>query len=373
MKTLKKRKQKNEKIKKVSDRAVPVKRLKNALFIILVVFVLLIVRIGWIQFVQGAELKELASRQQTLNKIISPKRGTIYDTNGKALAISADVDTITINPSSFIVDNDDEATLELQQTVAQGLSEIFELDYETVLAQVQSSKSVETIIKKVEQEYVDKLEAWMEENNITTGINIDEDNKRYYPYGSLASHVIGFTGTDSQGLYGIESKWDSVLQGTSGKIITTQDVNGSEISSTVQQYVEVENGSDLYLTIDVNIQMIVEKYLEAGVIENEAAAGSAIIMDPDTGDILAMATYPDYDLNDPFTLTTMSEEEASQLTTAEKTTALTEMWADRNFSSTYEPGSTFKLIIAATALEEDITEVNIAGDFNCARIYSSCR
>ena len=113
--------------------------------------------------------------------------------------------------------------------------------------------------------------------------------KRYYPYGSLAAHVIGFTGTDSQGLYGIESKWDSTLQGTSGKIVTTKDVSGNEISGNAQQYVEVENGSDLYLTIDVNIQTTVEKYLKQGVEENEADAGSAIVMDPDTGDILAMA------------------------------------------------------------------------------------
>lgn len=362
---LKKKKQKNKKIYNLSDKTVPTKKLRYAWRIILIIFILLIGRIAWIQFVDGAELKELASRQQTLNKIISPKRGTIYDANGKALAISADVDTITINPSKFIVKNDEEATLELQETVAKGLSEIFELDYGTVLAQVQSENSVETIIKKVEQEYVDKLEAWMEENDITTGINIDEDNKRYYPYDSLAAHVIGFTGTDSQGLYGIESKWDSTLQGTSGKIVTTQDVNGSEISGTTEQYVEVENGSDIYLTIDVNIQKIVEEYLEQGVEDNGATAGSAIVMDPETGDILAMATYPTYNLNSPYTVTTMTEEEYNALSTDEKRNELYEMWSDRNFSSTYEPGSTFKLLIAATALEENITDVDVANDFEC--------
>lgn len=213
--------------KKVLDKAVPAYRLKAASKIMVIVFVLLIVRIGFIQFVQGAELKELASRQQTLNKIISPKRGAIYDTNGKALAMSATVDTITINPSKFVVKeskskNIDETaakykTIELQETVAKGLSEIFSLDYETVLAQVRSDKSVETIIKKVEKDLVDKLKAWMKANEISEGINIDEDNKRYYPYGNLASHVIGFTGTDSQGLYGIENKWDSELKGTSRK------------------------------------------------------------------------------------------------------------------------------------------------------------
>lgn len=220
---MEKRKSKGK--KKVLDKAVPAYRLKAASKIMMIIFALLIVRIGFIQFVQGAELKELASRQQTLNKIISPKRGAIYDTNGKSLAMSASVDTITINPSKFKVKaskskNIDETTakyktIELQETVARGLSEIFELDYETVLAQVKSDKSVETIIKQVEKDLVDKLESWMKENEITEGINIDEDNKRYYPYGNLASHVIGFTGTDSQGLYGIENKWDSELKGTS--------------------------------------------------------------------------------------------------------------------------------------------------------------
>ena len=212
--------------KKEKEQGVPAYRLRATMKIMIIIFVLLTTRIGWIQFVQGAELKELASRQQTLNKIISPERGTIYDTNGKILAISAPVDTITINPKEFIVeDEDDEVakvkTEALQKKVAEGLAQIFALDYDTVLSQVQSERATETIIKKVESNVVDELKKWMEENKITTGINIDPDNKRYYPYENLASHVIGFTGTDSTGLYGIELKWDSTLQGTSGRIITT--------------------------------------------------------------------------------------------------------------------------------------------------------
>ncbi len=365
MKILGEKKLKNKKTKKYLDKAVPYKRLIIAMAFIFVLFVCLIVRLGWIQFVDGAHLKELASRQQTLNKIISPKRGTIYDANGKTLAVSASVDTITINPSKFVNKDKPGETLALQEKVAKGLSEIFELDYETVLAKVQSKNSVETIIKKVEQELVDKLEKWMDENEIKTGINIDEDNKRYYPYGSLAAHVIGFTGSDSQGLYGIENKWDATLKGTSGKIVTTKDVDGSEISDNAEQYVEVENGSDIYLTIDADIQSIVEKYLEQGVKDNKAEAGSAIAMNPHTGDILAMATYPSYDLNSPNTISTKTEEELNALSTEEKNTIRIQMWADRNFSKTYEPGSTFKLIMSSIALEENITSPNIANDFNC--------
>lgn len=204
------------------DEAVPAHRLKATSKIMVIIFVLLTSRIGWIQFVQGAELREKASRQQTLNKIISPQRGGIYDANGKALAVSAQVDTITINPEKFKITDDDPSeakkkTLDNQQKVARGLSEVFELEYEEVLEKVQSTKKTEVIAKQVEKETVDKLEKWKEDNKITAGINVDPDTKRYYPHNNLASHLIGFTGTDAQGLYGIECSWDDVLKGTSRK------------------------------------------------------------------------------------------------------------------------------------------------------------
>lgn len=213
-----KRKNKN----KIPDGPIPAHRLKATSKVMAIVFVLLASRIGWIQFVQGAELKEKASRQQTLNKIISPQRGSICDVNGKYLAVSAQVDTITINPSSFIVKNNDPSeakkkTLDNQQKIAKALSDIFTLNYEETLAKVQSEKKTEVIAKQVDKELVDKLKSWQEENEITTGINIDPDTKRYYPYNNLASHVLGFTGTDAQGLYGIESSWDDTLKGTSRK------------------------------------------------------------------------------------------------------------------------------------------------------------
>lgn len=217
-------KNKRKSKKKILDKPIPAYRLKAITKVMVIIFVLLVTRIGWIQFVQGAELKELASRQQTLNKTISPKRGGIYDINGKALAISVPVDTISINPSKFIIKDkkyDDDVnrikTIELQQKVARGLAEALGLEYEAVLAQVQSENSVEIIARKVDKEVVDKLEKWMEENEITTGINIDDDTKRSYPYNNLASHVLGFTGTDSQGLFGVEYEWDKTLKGTSRK------------------------------------------------------------------------------------------------------------------------------------------------------------
>lgn len=350
------KKQKNLiKDKKIDlDKPIPKNRLAFFKVVSFLLLVCLVGRLGWWQIINGAELKEKASRQQTINEVISPKRGSIYDTNGKALAISAAVDTVSVNPSK--IDSKD------KEKIAKALSDIFELNYDETLSKLNNNSSIVTIAKKVEHDKVTALKTWMSDNNISSGINIDEDTKRYYPYDSLASHVIGFMGTD-KGLYGIESRWDSTLTGVPGKIVTTADVNHSEISSDASQYVEVENGSDLYLTIDVNIQSIVEKYLEKGVSKAKASAGSAIAMDPNTGDILAMATYPYYNLNDPFTLT--STYDTSTMTNEEKNNALYEMWSDKNITATYEPGSTFKTIISAIALEENITETEIANDFNC--------
>ncbi len=347
----KKNKQKNSNI----YRPVPTRKIAFFSLFACILLVFLLARIAWLQFIDGNRLKELASRQQTLNDIISPKRGSIYDANGKALAISAAVDTVSINPSKIKSEN--------KETVARALSDIFQLDYDTTLSQVNSTSSVVTIAKKVEQDKVSLLKTWMTDNKkISSGINIDEDTKRYYPYDTLAAHIIGFTGTDSQGLYGIEAKWNSTLTGLAGKIVTTGDVHNSEISSDASQYIEVENGSDLYLTIDVNIQSIMEKYLAEGVSQAKASGGSAIAMNPNTGDILGMATYPSYNLNDPFTITDI---DTSTMSPTDKTNTLYQRWIDKNVSMPYEPGSTFKTIMTAIALEENITKEDIPNDFVC--------
>ena len=180
------------------------KRLRNILFISIMVFTILIGRIGYIQFVQGAELSNMAYEQQTLDRSINPKRGTIYDRTGEnVLAISSTVETVTINPGNISKDD--------KEKVAKKLSELFELDYEATLKKVNKRSSIETIAKKVDKEKTDELRSWMEENNIMTGINIDEDTKRYYPNNNLASQIIGFCGSDNQGLDGIEAKYESEL------------------------------------------------------------------------------------------------------------------------------------------------------------------
>ena len=251
-------------------------KLKILLVSTIIIFILLVTRIGFLQFVQGNFLKEKAYQQQTINQIISPKRGNIYDSTGKALAIGAQVDTITINPTKIVKDNDVD-TKNYKEKVAKGLSEIFELDYAGVFEKVNSTSQVETIIKKVEQEKVEQLKQWMEDNKVSVGINIDEDTKRYYPYSTVASSVIGFCGSDNQGLSGIEAKWESVLTGTPGKIVSSKGSDQQEIPNAEETYISAENGSDLTLTIDLNIQSIVEKYLKQAVDENNCTRGGNVI------------------------------------------------------------------------------------------------
>lgn len=341
------------------------KKLRVTLIVVILILLLLIVRIGFLQFVQGNYLKELAYNQQTINQIISPKRGNIYDSTGKALAISAQVDTITINPNKLVKNSNDE-TKEFKEKIAKGLSEIFELNYDEVLEKVNSSSQVETIAKKVEQEKVDTLKKWMEENKISVGINIDEDTKRYYPYNTVASNVIGFCGSDNQGLSGIESKWDSILTGTPGKIVSSKGSNQEEIPNAEETYISAENGSDLTLTIDLNIQTIIEKYLKQAVEDNDCKkGGNVIVMNPKNGEILGMACYPDYNLNSPYTPNSTLAETYDSLSSEEKSESLYKMWANKSVAETYEPGSVFKVITASVALEENITTTDKSNDFYC--------
>ena len=346
-----------------SKNLIQTKKLRTALIVIVLIFVLLIGRIGFLQFVEGSTLKEAAYNQQAINQIISPKRGNIYDSTGKALAISAQVDTITINPAKIVGDSDEETTA-LKEKVAKGLSDIFSLDYNETLEKVNSTSQVETIAKKVEQDKVDELENWMDANEISVGINIDEDTKRYYPYDNVASNLIGFCGSDNQGLSGIEYQWDSVLTGTPGKIVSSKGSDQQEIPDSEETYISAENGSDLTLTIDLNIQSIVEKYLKQAVEENDCKkGGNAIVMNPQNGDILAMACYPDYNLNDPYTPNEVLAQTYDSLSSEEKSESLYKMWANRSVSETYEPGSVFKLITASVALEENITTTDKPGNF----------
>ena len=350
----------------ISQNFINIKKLKIIFVVIILIFTLLVGRIGFLQFVQGRYLKNLAYNQQSINQIISPKRGSIYDSTGKVLATSASVDTITINPQKIKDTKNSDNTQALKEKVAKAFSDIFGLDYDETLKKVTSDSNVETIAKKVEKDKVDELKKWMSDNKISTGINIDEDTKRYYPYGTVLSQVLGSCGSDNQGLAGIENKWDSVLTGTPGKIVSSKSASQEEIPNAEETYIPAENGSDLTITIDLNIQTIVEKYLKQAIEDNNVEnGGNCIVMDPKTGDILSMATYPNYDLNQPFTPNEYVAKTYDSLSDKEKNDAIYKMWSNKSVSELYEPGSVFKLITASTALEENITGTDVAGDFNC--------
>ncbi len=327
------------------------RRMRNILIIAIAILIALIFRVAWIQFIKGEELQTLAYEQQTLDRKINPKRGTIYDRNGNELAVSSTVYTITVNP----------VNIKEKEKVAKAMSDIFELDYEKTLKKIKKRSSIETVARKQEKDIVDKLRKWILENDIESGINIDEDTKRFYPYNTLASHIIGFCGSDNQGLGGIEAKYDEVLQGRKGRITKIKSASGGEIKGTIENYSEAEDGQGVVSTIDMTIQSIAEKYLEDACIDNKCTdGGNVIVEDPTTGDILAMATYPFYNLNKPYEVNNADGE-----LNKEQSIALQAMWRNKAIADTYEPGSTFKLVTTSAALEEKIAEPDKEGAYSC--------
>lgn len=336
--------------------------------IISIAFFIVVGHLAIIQFAEGKKWSDKAYNQQVKNQILSPNRGTIYDAKGEILAQSIPVDTISLNPEKVKYSNTSSVPHEV---IAEGMSSIFDVTYEEMMEKLSSGRSLIVVEKKVETNKVEKLKEWMKNNKITAGINIDEDSKRYYPSNDLASNLIGFCGTDNNGQFGLEERWNDVLTGTAGKVVTVKDITGKAISDENEQYIAEENGSNIYLTIDSTIQATAERCLEKAVKDNTTATGgNVIIMNPQSGDILAMATYPDYNLNDPSAIPVGYTEEAwNALEKTDRSSILLNLWKNRAVSGTYEPGSTFKLITASVGLEEGKVEVDTEGDFFCSGSY----
>lgn len=326
--------------------------------VMLVAFVAVIFQLAILTVVKGDEYKKQAIEQQTRDRLITPKRGTIYDRNNKPLAVSASVETVSISPVAV-------KKAENEEEVAEFLSEILKLDKEDILAKINKKSSYEVIKKKVEKEDADKIR-----KKELNGVYLSEDTKRYYPNGNFASHVIGFTGVDNQGLWGIEMIYDSVLKGKAGRIVTAKSADGNEMPYKYERYYNPEDGTNIVLTIDQTIQHFLEKHLETAVIDNKLNKGAAgIIMDVKTGEILAMATKPDFDLNNPFTLNSDAKRAEIQSITDEKerlkkeSEALSLMWRNKAVVDSYEPGSTFKIIMSAIGLETG--KINLNNTFDC--------
>jgi len=319
---------------------------------------LLIVRLAWVQVVDSAGLQEMAYDQQTRDRTINSARGTIYSSDGKVLAISASMETISVTP----------AQVKNQAELAQKLADLLLLDYDDVYKKITSKAALVTIAKNVDKETTDNLRAWIVETE-TKGVKIDESTKRYYPNNNLASHVLGFVGTDNQGLYGIEKKYEDILTGIPGRVISETDGKGNDIPFSSEEYYAPQNGRDLVLTIDSSIQYFAEKYLKQATIDNDCVKGGvAIVMKPATGDVLAMAVSPDFDANNAFGPYNEEQELAwDSMESGEKRKIREAMWGNMAISDTYEPGSTFKVLTLSAAL--DSGSISLDDKYSCTGSY----
>ena len=327
-------------------------------------FCALMVRVAWLQIVRGEELTLAAREQQTSDNFITPARGLIYDRNMRVLANNLSVETISITPK-----NVRQNSKQTPEEIARRMAEILELDYDTVLHRINKESNFEYIKKKVEKDQADALREYINEYNVQ-GIKFSEDTKRYYPYGNFASQVIGFVGSDNKGLEGIEMVYNEQLKGVPGRVVSANMTAGLDLPDNYESYYEAQEGNSVVLTIDETIQHFTEKHLENARIENGLEEGAAaIVMNVKTGEILAMATKPDYDLNQPFEINAAVEqkypdirEQLAKLEGAEYNSKITEVtqFLRRNKAvvDSYEPGSTFKIAVASMALEENAVGLN---------------
>ncbi len=351
----------------------PTLKIKNRLNRVVIALILLGFAVVLVNLFNHAVLKsdfyqEMALDNQMRDITVNGKRGTIYDSNMKAIARSATVWTVFISPNDLNAIKDPEKRELTRRLIAENLSEILEVDSATITEKTYKENYYEVIKKKVEEPQIEEIRAFVADKEITC-VHLVEDSKRYYPYNDFASAVIGFTGSDNQGLYGIEAKYDNYLVGTPGRIVAAKNANGTDMPLTYEKMYEAKDGNDLVLTIDYSIQYFLEKALEATVNQHQPAERAAgIVMNVNTGQILAMASEPDFNLNEPYTI--LDEKLAATLEglegdayTAARSAAWERQWRNKAITELYEPGSVFKVVTAAAALEEK--KVSASTGFNC--------
>jgi stage V sporulation protein D (sporulation-specific penicillin-binding protein) len=348
----------------------PAQRLRQRTAILILLILVLgfgaaILRLTYLTTVQSSELQEAAVDLQLADTTVSAKRGTIYDANGNVLAESASVWQVVMSPINFKNDKQ-------RQAAAKGLSEIFDLEYNDVLEDTKQQSHYVVVKRRIESDEREKVlelvDTLKKDYKCQGVIQLLDDYKRYYPKNSLASSVIGFTGSDDQGLEGVEYEYDSYLSGTPGRIITAQNARGTDMPFQYEQNVESEDGNNVYLTIDETIQSICEKYMQKGVEDNNVLnKGVCIAMDVNTGAILAMVTTDGYDLNNPYELSAKDKKKIKSTPKKKQaeaeSAALSAMWRNKAVADTYMPGSVFKMCVASAALEENL--VNDKTSFTC--------
>ena len=328
-----------------------------------------------IMIVNGEKYQNEASEQQLYDSLVTAPRGEIYDRNMQVLARSTTAWTVYITPNG-IHKIEDEADKEyVRKTIAENLSEILELEYDKVYEQTGKRSYYVIVKKKIEKSVADKVREFLsdekyEDLELVKYVGLDETTKRYYPNDSLASVVLGFVGSDDQGLSGLESYYDNELTGIAGRVVAAKSAAGTDMPLTYEMVESAKKGNSLVLTIDSYIQYTAEKYLEAAIAENQIAErGAAIVMNVKTGAVLAMAVKGDFNPNDPFTLSATEQKQVAEITDEKKkeekeNELLNRQWRNKAVSDTYEPGSVFKIVTASIALEENL--INEKSTFYCS-------
>lgn len=320
-----------------------------------------------IMVINGEKYQSEASEQQLYDSLVTAPRGDIYDRNMQILATSTTAWTVYITPNGIKKISDEDKREKIRTTIAKGLSEILEVEYDTVYENTDKNSYYVIVKKKIDKATADKVRQFISDNKdleITKYIGLDETTKRYYPNDSLASVVLGFVGSDEQGLAGVESYYDTELTGIAGRVVAAKNAAGTDMPFTYEKVEEATQGNSLVLTLDSYIQYTAEKYLETAIEQNQIAErGAAVVMNVKTGAILAMAVKGDYNPNEPFVLSAEdqakvdaveNEEEKSEL----RSNLLNRQWRNKAVSDSYEPGSVFKIITASIAIEEDLVYKN---------------
>lgn len=311
----------------------------------------LIGRLAYLMIVQSDHYNELAEELHTRERKIKAARGSIYDAKGTIIATNRTVCTISVIYNQ----------VKDKELVIRTLSQELKLPEQIVRKKVEKYSAREIIKTNVDKALGDKIRSYD-----MAGVKVDEDYKRYYPFHSLASKVLGFTGSDNQGIIGLEVSYESQLKGLDGTILTLTDAAGAEVDSAAEDRIEPIAGNDLYISLDVNIQMYAEQAAYKTLEQKQAKQVSVIIMNPKNGEIMAMVNVPEFDLNEPFTLPD-SVGNTENLSAKQKQDLLNQMWRNPIINDTYEPGSTFKTITAASALEEGVVTLN--DNFSCPGYY----
>ena len=369
---------KNENVRR-ANRIIQTRSFVLMILMGVVMFVLLFFRLFDLQITRHKELQCKAVNQQTRRTVVTANRGTIYDAGGNILAISSSAETIILSPLEIdnAVNDTEDPVSWTKESLAAGLAEILGKDASAIRKRMDNVKSQYEVIQlRADEDTAAKVRSYVDENKIA-GVHLVADTKRYYPYGSLAAQVIGFVGDENTGLYGLEAYYEKELEGQSGLVISSKDQAENDMLYTYEQYFAAKNGSDLTLTLDTTIQYYLEKGIESMVDKFSAANGaSGIVMDAKTGGILAMASYPNYDLNDFLTVSDQTLQE--RIERGESTVADMQLlqWRNKALNDTYEPGSTFKILTLSAALEEGVvdktTTVNCGGSVNISGYTIHC-